>query len=406
MARVGAFRALALLWGCGIGLVSGCETSGNSRLISSNGRPTFEEFEQTVYQEPWRGGVYIVDGDTPITNKAELRAFYDRHVSQPGALIVHQENGVDASWSDTQRKQLTYCVSDTFGENKQKMIDALHAATEGGWELYGDVNFVHVASEDGNCTAENENVVFDVRPVSSQPYLARAFFPNDPRSSRNVLVDTSSFDPSLEWPLSGILGHELGHSLGFRHEHTRPESGASFCFEDNEWRALTEYDSTSIMHYPQCNGTGTPLTYAATDKTGVAILYGPAGPAVCGDSFCSGDETCTSCEADCGKCPVCGDGSCTGNETCDDCPGDCGACPECGDGTCNGNENCSTCTGDCGECVCAHAICEEGPKLDSICDPCVTQICAADSYCCNVEWDNICVEEVTSICGQTCPAGA
>jgi hypothetical protein len=53
--------------------------------------------------------------------------------------------------------------------------------------------------------------------------------------------------------------------------------------------------------------------------------------------------------------------------------------------------------------ACAHAICTTGTKLTSGCDPCVTQICAADSFCCTTTWDSVCVGEVTSVCGKSCP---
>jgi hypothetical protein len=115
--------------------------------------------------------------------------------------------------------------------------------------------------------------MFDVRPVSGQPYLARAFFPNYPRASRNLLIDTAAFD--TEWTLAHILGHETGHALGFRHEHTRPEAGV--CFEDDDWRPLTPYDSASVMHYPQCNGSANDLSFTASDAEGAATLYGPPG---------------------------------------------------------------------------------------------------------------------------------
>jgi subtilisin-like proprotein convertase family protein len=52
---------------------------------------------------------------------------------------------------------------------------------------------------------------------------------------------------------------------------------------------------------------------------------------------------------------------------------------------------------------CAHSECATGAKLASGCDPCVTSICASDSFCCASSWDSICVGEVTSICGSTCP---
>lgn len=51
---------------------------------------------------------------------------------------------------------------------------------------------------------------------------------------------------------------------------------------------------------------------------------------------------------------------------------------------------------------CSHSTCSTGTKLPSSCDPCVAQICASDSYCCNNKWDSTCVREVGSICQKTC----
>jgi hypothetical protein len=56
-----------------------------------------------------------------------------------------------------------------------------------------------------------------------------------------------------------------------------------------------------------------------------------------------------------------------------------------------------------GTSTCSHAICAAGVKLTSACDPCATKVCAADSYCCGTKWDSVCVGEVASVCGQTCP---
>jgi serine protease len=244
---------------------------------------TFKEFEQSVYKEPFEGGKYIVSGDIAISDRKQLEEFFETRIKQeppetrPGALIVHQAGGQDAIWNSTQKRQLTYCVSTTFGNRHQQIVTDMDAATS-AWEKTSDVDFLHVASQDGNCTAGNANVVFDVRPVNvNGQYLARAFFPNEPRSERNVLIDESSFqlDPNGNLKLVGILRHELGHTLGWRHEHTRPESGT--CFEDNDWRPLTGYDRFSVMHYPQCNGGGDwSLLLTHMDQNGAACLYGAA----------------------------------------------------------------------------------------------------------------------------------
>lgn len=264
---------------------------------------TFEEFERSVYREPWPGGKYIVDGDTPIADRKHLQEFFETRIkTQAGRrgpvanLVVNQEGGQDTVWNSTQKKQLTYCVSTSFGSRHMKMVADM-AAAGSAWEQISDVKYLHVASQDATCDASNSNVVFDVRPVNvSGDYLARAFFPNEARASRNVLVDESSFqlDPNGKLTLVGILRHELGHTLGFRHEHTRPESGT--CFEDSSWRPLTGYDKFSVMHYPQCNGGGDwTLTLTDMDKRGASCLYGAvAGSGVSCPDVGPGPEPCAA----------------------------------------------------------------------------------------------------------------
>jgi hypothetical protein len=247
---------------------------------------TYEEFRAQAWREP-DTGIYIVDGDTPVVDEAGLREVYQAYVrdargegaevgSEPGTqrapLIVNRVNNVDDQWDYRRQRNITYCVSTAFGSNYNAVVQAMAQAT-GAWQQV-NVRFQHRSDQDGACTATNGNVIFDVRPVSGQPYLARAFFPAQARASRNVLIDSTSFGNNAPWTLAGILRHELGHTLGFRHEHTRPE--ARTCFEDNNWRALTAYDAASVMHYPQCNGSNRgDLNLTGADVNGAYSLYGP-----------------------------------------------------------------------------------------------------------------------------------
>ncbi|MDB4958421.1 MAG: hypothetical protein JWO36_5990 [Myxococcales bacterium] len=257
---------------CGLAIVvSGCAVSGDAQLSSTQGE-SYEEFKANTYRETFPGGMYIVDGDTPVANDKQLYEFWEG--LQQGGLIVNTVGGNDDRWNDTAKLNLTYCISNGFGSNKAKVVTALAAGTA-GWTARANVAFVYSSSQDGSCTTSNSSVVFDVRQVSGQSYLARSFFPSSSKSSRELLIDTSSFDPTLTWPLAHIVGHELGHILGFRHEHTRPEAGT--CFEDNNWRPLTPYDSASIMHYPQCNGSSQDLNWTTKDAQGAASLYGAPG---------------------------------------------------------------------------------------------------------------------------------
>lgn len=53
--------------------------------------------------------------------------------------------------------------------------------------------------------------------------------------------------------------------------------------------------------------------------------------------------------------------------------------------------------------ACAHDKCYQGGPLSGACDPCVADVCAADPFCCAGGWDGKCLQEVATICGETCP---
>ncbi len=55
---------------------------------------------------------------------------------------------------------------------------------------------------------------------------------------------------------------------------------------------------------------------------------------------------------------------------------------------------------------CKHDPCATGERLKKSCDPCVTAVCTADSYCCAHTWDDTCVEEAGELCGAQCDGGS
>jgi len=275
------------------------ETSTQLKNIAAQSRDSYSDvgyqvFKESIYKEPFDYGVYIVNGDTPIPTEEMLKAFYDREIvkewpsSDYGVkLIVDAPGGNIASWDNIDKVNLTYCVSTKFSSRHSNVVKQMQLATK-DWESNANVKFVYDPSHDSNCIPSNSSVIFDVRPVNvNGSYLARAFFPRYPRVNRNLLIDESSFnlDPSKNLQLIGILRHEIGHTLGFRHEHTRAESGK--CYEDDEWVPISNYDAFSVIHYPQCNGLGDwSLALTLTDSNGVACLYGPPSNTLFNSAIC------------------------------------------------------------------------------------------------------------------------
>jgi predicted Zn-dependent protease len=174
-------------------------------------------------------------------------------------------------WSPQQAQNLTYCVSSALGVYKAHVLKALQKAAA-DWESIANVKFRYVESEDKYCNYRNSDVVFNVR-YGTEPtgrVVARAFFPSSPRDERELIIFKAGILADEE-ELTGVLRHELGHTLGFRHEHLQ----VSGCEEGGTWRRLTAYDSASIMHYPHCNGTGDGdnLVFTELDKEGAKKAY-------------------------------------------------------------------------------------------------------------------------------------
>lgn len=261
------FRSVAMLAGLAL---FGC--GGSEDMAQEKTPMSWEEFKASAIKGD--GDVFIVDMDIALENEQALKEYYDNNIAanhSEGALAVYYLSGADVKWNSTTARNLTYCVSSSsFGTRYSTVVSAMNSATA-AWEATANVNFIHSSTYDSNCTASQTGVLFDVRQTSDTSYLARAFFPNSSRSGRNVLISTSAFTPS-RYTLAGILRHELGHALGFRHEHTRLSSTG--CYEDASWRALTSYDAASVMHYPQCKGSNTgDLVLTSLDKSGARALY-------------------------------------------------------------------------------------------------------------------------------------
>ncbi|KYF53389.1 hypothetical protein BE08_39230 [Sorangium cellulosum] len=228
--------------------------------------------------------MYVAEGDL-LLDEAQLADYVPRaaNVEPPNlpagpggeGLVGILQDGKLVRWPPG--FVITYCVlRSTFrGEREYATARANMLTATRDWEATCGVSFRHVAELDGS-DGRPEGVVFPVRLLDVDGlFIAAAFFPHEPASRRQVLIDPSYFSPSLGFDAVGVLRHELGHVLGFRHEHIR--SGAPpVCPKEDASQTidLTAYDPRSVMHY-YCGGVGSrDLAITEVDVQGAQRVYG------------------------------------------------------------------------------------------------------------------------------------
>jgi len=281
----------------GAACVAGCDAAGSPAVSDTgqSGGPSWDEFRAhpPVSWEEFRANTarelsppyrFIVDGDIVLSDEQKLWQHYQSWLAQEyagtanhgSALTVRNALGADVLWPVAGKFYLTYCVSDSFGANKAAVVTAMDLATR-SWSDRVAVGFAYHPGDDATCNSSNANVTFNVSPVVAS-YFAASFFPDDARANRQLLITAAALTTTDGGrDLQGILRHETGHILGFRHEHI----WISCTGEDTaEARQVTSYDVNSVMHYPQCRPSGTGgYRQTALDYAGAISLYGYAAGA-------------------------------------------------------------------------------------------------------------------------------
>lgn len=251
--------------------------------------PAFDAaFEKLKGVLPRVEGDFVTEGDL-LRTEAELRRDIEaarrnralRSSGQQPSVAVGPElvaalkpNGSRDFW-DAGRRTLTYSIDRrSFADPKQAALVENHIKqATADWEAACtaqqkcDVRFVF--RNDAKPTHQQNT--FIVKQVNSDgAFIAAAFFPSYPSARRFVNIDPSFFSTSYD--KTGVLRHELGHVLGYRHEHIRDIVGCRL--EGTQWVPITPYDPHSVMHY-MCGGGGTlSLQLTDLDKQGHARAYG------------------------------------------------------------------------------------------------------------------------------------
>jgi hypothetical protein len=206
-------------------------------------------------------------------------AMQDAGLPLVAQLVGMTEGGKIVRWAPG--VQLSYAVlRQTFtigGDSGYELAVASIRKATADWENTCGVKFTHKPDLDWSDSLTPPGALFVVREIDAGgQFIAAAFFPNEPVRRRRVLIDPSFYAQDLMFDRVGVLRHELGHVLGFRHEHIRSGKPPGCPDEDTFGTInLSDYDPKSVMHY-FCGGLGSKtLAITDTDRTSAQKVYGP-----------------------------------------------------------------------------------------------------------------------------------
>jgi len=272
-------------------------------------------YDQPSYDRAWSrflattrpapAGGYWVEWDRYVPSEQALKTYFDEAMNESvdkAHAITRTSTGFIDAYSRNAAMNLRYCVSSSFGAAKSTWVTRMADATR-AWELQTAVRFTYLSGQDSACTGSNANVDFAVVrfdgvggycATNKLVWAAYGGCPINSGGTQNtgVLVIDTVQDMTFGGTApnvtpTGAIRHELGHMLGFRHEHPwRSPIGATCNLETPNLPSsdLTgtqlgtiSYDQQSVMHYPfaTCGGnTASTFSLSLADGFSIQRLYG------------------------------------------------------------------------------------------------------------------------------------
>lgn len=234
--------------------------------------------------------VYIVENDLPLNEKDHLeykakvkaKTDLDNQAAMHGLTVAllgqtTPQGKLDRLSPEKARNMTWFLQADTFkgsGIDPEDVESNIrYAMTD--WEKVCGVKFRRVQEE------KDAYMVVRFTDTSGDPQMesviAMAFFPSSPPEERIVHIFPGYATATDS--VVGILRHELGHVLGFRHEHARLGTLLPEKYREDLTNtvALTKYDPKSVMHYNFTRlglGGTSALEISELDSQGAKFYYG------------------------------------------------------------------------------------------------------------------------------------